>query len=135
MKDALHRRKSDTALGEESRNKRIVAHCSICASRIWFESMHLQEPIGVPEPRLSWVVCKSCYQHVQAEMARSPVKSPLRLRIAMGIVASERSPHAYPTRIRQYVSDRRWILFIAIGFVLAMLFHLSLIVMLPLLKP
>jgi len=63
------------------------------------------------------------------ELRRSPVRSPLRLRIAMGLVASERWPQAYSTRARLFVSDRRWIVFIAVSFIVAMLVHLVLIVM------
>ncbi|GHO89582.1 hypothetical protein KSZ_75880 [Dictyobacter formicarum] len=67
-------------------------------------------------------------------MTRSPVRSPLRLRIAMGIVAAERWPHAYSTRVREYINDRRLVLFIAIGLVVAMVLHLILIVMIAGLK-
>ena len=63
------------------------------------------------------------------EMQRSPILSPLRLRIAMGMVASQYWPNAYPTRVRAYISDRKWIVFIAAGFIIAMLLHLVLIVM------
>jgi len=63
------------------------------------------------------------------EMDTSPVRSPLRLRIAMGMVASERWPLAYSTRMRAYISDRRWIVFLAAGFMIAMIVHLILIVM------
>ena len=62
-------------------------------------------------------------------MRRSPVLSPLRLRIAIGIVASERSPHIYAPR-HQPLSDRTWIAVIAWGFAIAMVLHLILIVML-----
>jgi hypothetical protein len=88
------------------------------------------EPAGVPEPRLSWALCKNCYQALLKEMHHSPVQSPLRLRIAMGLVASERWPLAYSTRVRDYISDRRWFLFIAVSFLVAMLAHLVLIVLL-----
>ena len=74
------------------------------------------EPEGVPEPRLSWILCRRCHQLLQIEIQSSPVTSPLRLRIAMGLVASEYWPQAYPTRMRAYISDRRWIIFIAAGF-------------------
>jgi len=63
------------------------------------------------------------------EFRRSPVRSPLRLRIAMGLIAAERSPHAYPTSRSEHVSDHRWIVFIALGTFIAMLLHLVLIVM------
>jgi hypothetical protein len=114
----VHKRRSHTPL-----------HCSICTNRIWFDAADVSEPEGVPEPRLSWVLCKVCHQILQAQMQQSPVHSPLRLRIAMGLVASERWPHAYSTRVREYVNDRRWIIFMAAAFIIAMLVHLALIVM------
>jgi hypothetical protein len=58
----------------------------------------------------------------------------MRLRIAMGIIAAERSPQAYPTRVRTFLNDRKWIIFIAVGFVIAMILHLALIVMIAALK-
>jgi hypothetical protein len=57
------------------------------------------------------------------------VHSPLRLRVAMGLVAAERWPQAYPTLVKNYIYDRRWIVFIATFLVIAMLLHLVIIVM------
>ncbi|HKV57510.1 MAG TPA: hypothetical protein VJO32_04490 [Ktedonobacteraceae bacterium] len=109
--------------------KRGSVRCSICARRIWFSATHLIEPLGVPEPRQSWTLCKRCHELLLAEMERSPVLSPLRLRIAMGIVAADRSPYIYaPTH--KPISDRTWIIVMAWGFGIAMLLHLVLIVML-----
>jgi hypothetical protein len=110
------------------------SRCAICSSRIWFAPVDLMEPESVPEPRLSWLLCKACYGAVLAEVRRSPVRSPLRLRVAMGIVASERWPQAYPSRIRTYLSDRKWIVFIGAGFAIAMILHLALIVMIAAIK-
>lgn len=69
--------------------------CSICRSVIWFYPIALKEPRGAPEPRREWVLCKYCHEALLVEMHRSPVRSPSRLRIAMGLVAAERSPEAY----------------------------------------
>ena len=129
MKEAVRRGEPVITLHQERRKRRFATTCSICTNRIWSGAIQILEPEGVPEPRLSWVLCKSCNEALQTEMERSPVLSPLRLRIAMGLVAAERWPNAYPTKIRQYVSDRRWIVFMAVCFILAMLFHLALIVM------
>lgn len=115
--------------GPRRPKKGMTHRCSICTTRVWVNPVHLMEPDGVPEPRLSWTLCRPCYRALISEMRRSPVRSPLRLRIAMGIVASERWPQAYPTRMSTFVSDRRWILFIAGGFIVAMIVHLALIVM------
>ncbi len=131
MKEAMHSGEPVVALDQEGsrKTKKRSAYCSVCTRRIFFGPIHIVEPAGVPEPRLSWVLCKECHGILLTEMRRSPVRSPLRLRIAMGIVASERWPHAYPSRVQQYISDRRWIVFMAVSFIVAMLLHLALIVM------
>lgn len=130
MKDAIHRGEPAIAPGQrQKRNRRRTTFCSVCDNRIWFGPIHISEPEGVPEPRLSWVLCKECHGALLAEVRGSPVRSPLRLRIAMGLIASERWPHAYPTPARQYLSDHRWIVFIGLGIFIAMLLHLVLIVL------
>lgn len=137
MKEAMHKGGPVVAIrrgGSYRLRRRGVTRCAICTSQIWFAPVDILEPEGVPEPRLSWILCKACYRAVLAEVRRSPVRSPLRWRIAMGIVASERSPHAYPTRARTFISDRKWIIFIAAGFVVAMIVHLALIVMIAAIK-
>src|SRR5689334_23750191 len=70
--------------------------CSVCSHFSWFYSITLKEPDEAPEPRREWVLCKSCFKVLVVEMFRSTVSSPARLRIAMGLVAAERSP-AYMT--------------------------------------
>jgi hypothetical protein len=70
-------------------------HCSICTRFILFDPISLKEPIDVPEPRHEWVLCKACYEALLVEIRRSVIRSPVRLRIAMGLVAAERSPNAY----------------------------------------
>jgi hypothetical protein len=109
--------------------KRASVRCSICERRIWLNATRLIEPVGVPEPRQSWTLCKRCHESLLAEMRRSPVRSPLRLRIAMGIVAADRSPYTYAPTHKPF-SDRTWIIVMAWGFGIAMLLHLVLIVML-----
>jgi hypothetical protein len=63
------------------------------------------------------------------EMSRSPVRSPLRLRIAIAMVASERWPMAYTTRVHTEDTDHRWIVLLSVGFFIAMLLHLVIIVL------
>src|SRR5579859_728150 len=69
--------------------------CSICTSLIWFHSIAVKETVGAPEPRHEWVLCKPCHKALLVEMRRSTIRSPARLRIAVGLVAAERSPKAY----------------------------------------
>jgi hypothetical protein len=132
VKDTLH--DGETAVAarrEHSRRlrKRTMPRCSICMRHTWFDTIHLVEPPGVPEPRRSWIVCKRCHADLLIEMRRSPIRTPLRLRIAMGLVAAERSPLSR-SRSRVVMSDRAWVLVIGWGFAIAMLLHLVLIVML-----
>ena len=120
---------SEQGPSPKGHKKRQVIRCSICTRRTWMHPTHLMEPVGVPEPRQTWTLCKRCHEALLVEMRRSPVRSPLRLRIAMGIVASERSPYIY-AHTRRPMSDRGWILVMAWGFGIAMVVHLFIIVML-----
>jgi len=100
--------------------------CSICTRFIWFHPIVLKEPVEAPEPRHEWVLCKPCHEALLVEMHRSSIRSSVRLRIAMGLVAAERSPNAYtinsPVREqqdfqREFVWGMRLLIFFA-------LFHL-----------
>lgn len=102
--------------------------CSICDNHTWFDATYLMEPVGAPEPRQSWVLCKRCYGELLIHMRKSPVRSPLRLRIAMGLVASEHWPQSH-ARNRSVMSDHAWLLVIGWGFAIAMIIHLILIVL------
>lgn len=97
--------------------------------RTWFDTIPIMEPPGIPDACREWTLCSPCHRALLDEMRRSPVRSPLRLRIAMGLVAAERSPKA---RHRSYgpMDDHAWIVGIAWFFGIAMIFHLILIVML-----
>ena len=131
MRDAMGRDESAVVVGRESSRRvkrRTNEHCSICANRIRSDAVHLMEPEEVPEPRSSWILCQECYSALLIEMRRSPVRSPLRLRIAMGLLASERWPQSYSSSFIM-LGDRKKILFIAWIFAIAMLLHLALIVM------
>ncbi len=98
------------------RRWRGLKRCSICRSSIWFYPIALKEPRGAPEPRREWVLCKPCHEALLVEMHRSPIRSHVRLRIAMGLVASERSPEAYNSS--SHIREQRefavimWLLFL-----------------------
>jgi hypothetical protein len=55
----------------------------------------LKEPPEAPEPRYEWTLCQPCHSALLAEMRRSSIRSSVRLRVAVGLVAAERSPRAY----------------------------------------
>ncbi len=131
MKETTHSGQPTVVVeaGHSRRSKRLRnPRCSICDRYTWFDATHLMEPVGAPEPRQSWVLCKRCYGELLVHMRRSPVRSPLRLRIAMGLVAAEHWPQSH-ARPRTVMSDRAWILVIGWGFAIAMIIHLILIVL------
>lgn len=103
-----------------------LTHCSVCTRSIWFSPIVLKEPRGAPEPHRTWVLCKSCHEALLIEMRRSPLRSPLRLRIALGLVAAERSPTAYGQKPHRH--DQHRIVGIAVILFIAMILHLALIV-------
>ncbi|HEY7350700.1 MAG TPA: hypothetical protein VH599_20490 [Ktedonobacterales bacterium] len=105
-----------------------VIRCAICRKRIWAGALTLQDPDEAPAPQQSWVLCKPCHAAVLAELERSPLRSPMRMRVAIGLVASERWPRAKRSNADR--EDRLWITFLYWGFAGAMLFHLALIVLL-----
>ena len=82
--------------------------CSVCTSFIWFYPIVLNEPDEAPEPRQQWVLCKPCHKALLVEMARSSIRSPMRLRIAMGLVAAERSPKAYASEFQTFQREFAW---------------------------
>ncbi len=93
--------------------------CSICTSFIWFRSIALQEPVEAPEPRHKWILCKPCHEELLVEMRRSSILSPMRLRIAIGLVAAERSPNAYHLRdLRTFQREFTWVVWFLILFAL-----------------
>jgi hypothetical protein len=130
MSEALHGNGAAAVANraDQRRKKNSDKRCSICNIRLRASAVPINEPEGVPEPRHSWMLCRDCYQEVVAEVRRSPVRTPLRLRIAVGMVASVRSPDSYSSTARTVSNDYKKFLFIAIVFILAMLVHLALIV-------
>jgi hypothetical protein len=79
--------------------------CTICERRPAATLLHAATPVlhlgadeflETPLSRHAWMVCTQCAGAVQQEMVRAGLRSPLRLYIAIAIVASERSPAAHP---------------------------------------
>jgi hypothetical protein len=89
--------------------------CSICRHFILFYPISLKEPIDAPEPRHEWTLCKACHEALLVEIRRSVISSSIRLRIAIGLVAAERSPNAYPVNTKtreQQEFDREFAWFV-----------------------
>jgi hypothetical protein len=99
---------------------------------IWFHPIALKEAVGAPEPRHEWVLCKPCHEALLVEMRRYSIRSPTRLRIAIGLVAAERSPKAYTisTHMREQRDFQRefaWVMRLLVFFAL---WHLVILVIL-----
>jgi hypothetical protein len=84
------------------------ARCSICAKRLGKMIFALEDTIdasdadhepggGAAAPATltqshTWSLCKDCYAAVEGELQRAQLQTAYRVRIALGIVASERGP-------------------------------------------
>jgi hypothetical protein len=101
--------------------------CGICSRRLGSSVYFVEETGDVPEPRGSWVLCHACNDAVHEQLEASPVRSPLRLRIAVGLVATDRTPAARRARFGQ-LSDRSWIKLLFWLFLITMLVHLAVLV-------
>ena len=102
--------------------------CSICTGYIWLRPIVLKEPLEAPEPRHEWVLCSYCHKALLNEMRRSSVSSPVRLRIAVGLVAAERSPYTYyMAQQKAFQREFSWFVW---AMVLFTLFHVALFVIL-----
>ena len=91
------------------------SRCSICKHFILYYPISLKEPIDAPEPRHEWTLCKACHEALLVEIRRSVIHSAIRLRIAIGLVAADRSPKAYPMNAKareQQEFDREFAWFV-----------------------
>jgi hypothetical protein len=104
---------------------RDAVRCSICRQRVGADCVRLQESADLPEPRRSWILCVPCHHAVQDTLDRSPVRTPMRMRIAVGVVASERAPRdrlhfwedGYWDRMGDHALDRALIWVFGVAFV------------------
>ncbi|MFI5271619.1 MAG: hypothetical protein ACHQ4H_01130 [Ktedonobacterales bacterium] len=113
------------AAGDKASTGRL--RCSICERRLGTSVIFIEETGDVPEPRGSWTLCAACNDAVHEELERSPVQSPLRLRVAVGLVASERTPQARREHFGQ-MTDESWGRMFLWLLPIVMLIHLAIIV-------
>lgn len=114
--------------GAETTRAEVAAlRCDICRRRLGQTICYAEETGDVPEPRRSWVLCGECNDAVHVQMERSPVRSALRLRVAVGLVATERTPEARRGRMGMLTDDGWAKLFLWL-FPITMLIHLAVIV-------
>jgi hypothetical protein len=112
----LHEHSSATAVAEPLR-------CSICARKLGKTVHFIEETSETPEPRQSWMLCDDCDDAVHDQIERAPLRSPMRVRVAVGLVAADRTPAARRARFGQ-LSDPVWERVIFWGFAGALIVHL-----------
>jgi hypothetical protein len=120
--------RTDTATEERQRPTPDPRRCSICRRRLGRMLFFIEETGDVPEPRGAWVLCERCNEAVHVQMEQSPVRSPLRLRVAVGVVAAERTPEARRAKFGQ-LTDDSWIKVFLWLLPITMLIHLAIIVL------
>jgi hypothetical protein len=109
----------------------VPTHCSICCRRLRTHLFTLREPPEAPDPQQSWALCKACYAAVLLELERSSLNSPMRVRVAAGVVAAERWPRLQPTAAER--EDRIWTALLLWGFAGFFLIHL--VILLLIIRP
>lgn len=86
--------------------------CSICARKLEQTAFYLAESDEAPEPQQAWLLCAGCNTAVQEALARSTVRSPVRTRVAVGLVASGRTPQNrakwWQERYWEELDDQDW---------------------------
>ena len=102
--------------------------CSICKRRLGQWMFFVEETGDVPDPRGSWVLCAACNEAVHIQMELSPVQSPVKLRVAVGLVAAERTPEARRARFGM-LTDESWVKVFLWLLPITMLIHLAIIVL------
>lgn len=120
--------RSNAATEQIQRTTPDPRRCSICRRRLGRLLFFIEETGDVPEPRGSWALCERCNEAVHVQMEQSPVRSPLRLRIAVGMVAAERTPEARRARFGQ-LTDDSWVKVFLWLLPITMLIHLAIIVL------
>jgi hypothetical protein len=70
-------------------------HCAICDRRSSGPLYRVVENIPLDDGPHSWLLCVDCAAAVQQEVERADLGTPLRVRVAVGIVSLQRRPHHY----------------------------------------
>lgn len=88
------------------------ASCDICGSRGHSQAYYLEEEADVPGLRQSWTLCPVCTDAIERQLIQAPLQAPHRVRVAVGLVASERgNPQAINAQLlatgRDRLADRR----------------------------
>jgi hypothetical protein len=81
--------------GVDIRTVSATQRCEVCTKRTSNRTFVLHERLessASPFANQTWRLCEGCAAAVVTEMQRSALRTPLRVRIAVGMVAAERQP-------------------------------------------
>lgn len=69
---------------------------------------YVEESGDQHEPSRSWLLCTQCHDVVQQEIKRADLQTPLRLSVAIGVVASDHASRQRADRLRfwDHLDDR-----------------------------
>ena len=129
LNSPVHPAPQDAAQAAGRQEQHTHLRCDICERRLGKTLHYLEETGDVEDERRSWTLCDDCNAAVRAQMSGSTVRGPLRLRVAVGLVAAERTPAARRANWGQ-MTDRRWEHVLFWSFFLFMLAHLAFLVIL-----
>lgn len=83
------------------------ATCDVCGGQLRPHAYYLEEEVDVPDPRQSWTLCPVCIEAIERRLTQAPLQAPHRMRVAVGLVASERAdPHTMSERVSAAEGDR-----------------------------
>jgi hypothetical protein len=109
-----------------------LIRCSICTSFTWFRPIVLKEPVGAPEPLQEWILCQPCHGALLTELRRSSIRPPIHLRVAVGLVAAERSPTTYySSRQQEFQREFTWLMWLLTLFAVLHLVILLILLVAP----
>ena len=77
--------------------------CAVCERNLHEAAVRVEDGGGgapddetAQHARSSWDLCTRCHQAVQRELARTDIRAPARVRVALAMVAAEHGPGARP---------------------------------------
>ncbi|HKS69719.1 MAG TPA: hypothetical protein VJQ45_04835 [Ktedonobacterales bacterium] len=90
----------------------VRARCDVCGGLLGSKAYYFEEDAELPDPRQAWTICAACNDAVLQQLDRVAVQTPMRLRVAVAVVASERAtPDSLSARLpdpaRDRLADRR----------------------------
>ena len=99
-----------------------TTHCAICGRRMRWTVYRVVESESLPERPQSWTLCQGCHEAVVRQLRKQPVRNQFRLRVAVGLVASERAKGLAPT---PQFEERLWEWIFPVTLLVTMAIHIA----------